>query len=159
MQRAARPRSAQSDEHSGDLLRLLHRRLDAVEAELVGRLLGVVDDVVERAGERVHVGGVERAARPVPRERCIDVVRDPVAVVLAAHDVARERRLLGVVGEQVAQQARGALDVLRGVLEEAEQPGSGVALARAACRRHLDRARAQRRRSFTTLFTAGFTRR
>ena len=44
------------DEHLGDLLRLLHRRLDAVERELVGGLLGEVDDVVERAGERVHVG-------------------------------------------------------------------------------------------------------
>ena len=50
-----------TDEHVGHLLRLLHRRLDAVEAELVGRLLGEVDDVVERARERVDVGGVQRA--------------------------------------------------------------------------------------------------
>ena len=60
------------DEHVGDLLRLLHRRLDAVEPELVGGLLGVVDDVVERARERVHVGRVERRAAPfpLPASRC-----------------------------------------------------------------------------------------
>jgi hypothetical protein len=42
-------------QHLGHLLGLHHRRLDAVEAELVGRLLREVDDVVERAGERVDV--------------------------------------------------------------------------------------------------------
>ena len=43
-----------------ELLGLLHRRLDVVEAEEVGRLLGVVDDVVERRGERVDVLAVDR---------------------------------------------------------------------------------------------------
>ena len=51
-------------EHVGDLLRGQHRGLDAVAAELVGGLLGEVDDVVERAGQRVHVGRLgHRAAR------------------------------------------------------------------------------------------------
>ena len=52
-----------ADEHVGDLLRRLHRRLDAVAAELVGGLLGEVDDVVERAGQRVHVGRLGHGAR------------------------------------------------------------------------------------------------
>ena len=73
---------------------LLHRRLDAVERELVGGLLGEVDDVVERAGERVHVGGVQVRAARLPRSasRWMDVVDDPVALLLAQQDVARERR-------------------------------------------------------------------
>ena len=51
-----------ADEHVGDVDRLLHRRLHRVEDEHVGDLLGVIDDVVERGGERVAVGGVERGA-------------------------------------------------------------------------------------------------
>ena len=53
---------AARDEQLRDRLGLLHRRLDAVAAELVGGLLGEVDDVVERDRERVHVGGVEVGA-------------------------------------------------------------------------------------------------
>ena len=69
-----------ADEHLGHLLRLLHRRLDAVEPELVGGLLGVVDDVVERARQRVDVGGVEvRRARPrsASRLRISCAIRSP----------------------------------------------------------------------------------
>ena len=51
------------DEHVGELDRLLHRRFDAVQAELGGGLLGVVDDVVERGREHVAVAGVERSRR------------------------------------------------------------------------------------------------
>ena len=100
------------DEHVGHLLRLHHRRLDAVEPELVGGLLGVVDDVVERAGQRVHVGGVEvgraGAALGEPAE---DLVRDPVALVLAGEHLGRDLGPLGVVRVEIAQQARGALHV------------------------------------------------
>ena len=111
-----------ADQHHGDLLGLLHRRLDAVEAELVGRLLGVVDDVVERAGERVHVGRVERGPPlPVAGQPVQDVVGDAVALLLAEQDLARQRGLLGVVREQVAQQQRNALDVARGLLEQGQQ--------------------------------------
>ena len=118
-------------EHAGDLLRLLHRRLDAVEPELVGRLLGEVDDVVERARERVDVGGVERrAAVAVAGEPGEDVVGDPVALLLAEQDLAREGGLLGVVREQVAQQQRDALHVARGLLEQAEQLEVGLRLRR-----------------------------
>ena len=35
--------------------RLIHRGLDLVEAEIVGNLLGVIDDVVERGREREDV--------------------------------------------------------------------------------------------------------
>ena len=106
----------------GDLLRLLHRRLDAVEPELVGALLGVVDDVVERAGERVDVGGVElRALAPLRRQPVQDVVDDAVALLLAQQDLARELRLLGVVAQQVTQQQAGALHVAARLLEKAEQ--------------------------------------
>jgi hypothetical protein len=40
---------------------LTGRRLDAVELEQVGRLLDVVDDVVDRRREREDVLAVERA--------------------------------------------------------------------------------------------------
>ena len=120
-----------ADEQAGDLLRLLHRRLDAVEPELVGRLLGVVDDVVERARQRVHVGRVEpRAAAAVAGEPVEDVVGDPVALLLAQQDLVRERRLLGVVRQQVAQQQRDALHVAARLLEQAEQLGVGLRLHR-----------------------------
>ena len=127
--RSPRSAAATCSEHatstSASCERLLHRRLDAVEDELVGGLLGVVDDVVERARERVHVGRVERRAAPVPvaRQAVQDVVGDAVALLLAEQDVAGERGLLGVVREQVAEQQRAALDVARGLLEEPEQLG------------------------------------
>ena len=53
---------ARADEHVGELDRLLHRRLDAVETELRRGVLGVVDDVVERRRQRIAVAGVERRA-------------------------------------------------------------------------------------------------
>jgi hypothetical protein len=60
-------------------LGLLHRRLDAVEGELVGGLLGEVDDVVERAGQGVDVVGVEvRPPAAALGEAVQDVVDDPV---------------------------------------------------------------------------------
>ena len=93
-------------EHVGHLLGLLHRRLDAVEPELVGGLLGEVDDVVERARQRVDVGGVEvRAPRRLLGEAAEDLVGDPVALVLALDDrLGRAPAGSGIVGEQVAQQ-------------------------------------------------------
>ena len=58
-----------------------------------------------------------------------DVVRDPVALVLARDDLAADAVGLGVVGEQVAQQQRRALHVAPGLLEELEQRGSVGACA------------------------------
>ena len=78
-------------QHVREPLRLLHRRLDLVEAEVVGDLLGEVDDVVERRGERVDVLAVDRGDERLV-EAPDDVVRDPVALLLADQDVARERR-------------------------------------------------------------------
>jgi hypothetical protein len=49
------------------------------------------------------------------------VVCDPVALLLAEPEILGKRRPLGVVGQQVAQQQRGALNVASGLFEEAEQ--------------------------------------
>ena len=121
---------AGADEHLGELDGLLHRRLDAVEAELRGGLLGVVDDVVERGRERVAVAGVERArAPPAAGEPVDDVVGDAVAFLLADLQVLREGRVLGVVDEQVAQQQAAALHVAPGLLDQLHQRrcrGSGA---------------------------------
>ena len=72
----------------------------------VGRLLGVVDDVVERRGQRVAVGRAERHAR-LARHACSRwmmswAMRSPSCSQI--EDVARQLRALGVVREQVAQQ-------------------------------------------------------
>ena len=114
------------DEHLGHRLRLLHRRLDGVERELVRGLLGEVDDVVERARQRVHVGRVQvRAPAPALRQPVQDVVDDPVALLLAQQDVALQAGLLREVRQQVAQQQRRALHVAPGLLKERQQFGVG----------------------------------
>jgi hypothetical protein len=111
-------------QHLGELLRLVHRRLDAVQPELVGRLLGVVDDVVEGARQRMDVGRVEVAvAAAALGEPAEDLVGDAVALVLAVEHLAGELRPIGVLGEQVPQQARGVPDVAAGLLEQREELG------------------------------------
>ena len=104
----------------GQLLGLLHRRLDLVEAEVVGDLLGVVDDVVERRGELVDVLAVDRGDERLV-EALDDVVRDPVALLLADQDVARELAVLGELAQHLVEQLRGAQDVAAGLLEEVEE--------------------------------------
>src|SRR4051794_39790563 len=103
-----------------ELLRLLERRLDLVEAEVVGDLLGVVDHVVERGRERVDVLAVDRRDEGLV-EPPDDVVGDPVPVLLADEDVAGELAALGERDEHVLEQARGAQDVAAGLLEEIEE--------------------------------------
>ena len=94
-----------ADEHVGELDRLLHRRLDAVEAKRVSHLLGVVDDVVERGRQTVTVAGVERGAHPpAAREPMDHVVGDAIALVLALANVRRKPGAIGIVDQQVAQQ-------------------------------------------------------
>jgi hypothetical protein len=84
-----------------------HRRLDAVQAEPVRRLLGVVDDVVELVGERVHVDRLERAGTSALGDMAQDLVGDAVALTLADEHVARQRGLIRKVGQEVAHQDRG----------------------------------------------------
>jgi hypothetical protein len=48
-----------ADENAGQRLRRFHRRLDGVAAQLVSGLLRVVDDVVQRASQRVHIRRIE----------------------------------------------------------------------------------------------------
>src|SRR4051794_18743549 len=102
------------------LQRLLHRRLDAVEAHEVGHLLDEVDDVVERGGQRVDVLAVdrsdERGVQPLD-----DVVRDAVALLLADDDVARQLALVGPAVEHPLQELGGADDVGARLLEEVEE--------------------------------------
>ena len=113
---------AGADEHLGELDRLLHRRLDAVQAELRGGLLGVVDDVVERRRQRVAVAGVERRAHaPAPGQPVDDVVGDAIAFLLAHLQVLGERGALGILGQQVVQQQAAALHVAPGLLDERHQ--------------------------------------
>src|SRR5215210_5408605 len=107
-------------QHASEILRLLHRRLDLVEAEVVRDLLGEVDDVVERGGQLVDVLAVdrrdERLVQPLD-----DVVGDPVAVLLADQDLARELVALRVRVQQLLEQRDRALDVPAGLLEQVEE--------------------------------------
>ena len=114
------PRGRQ--EHLGQALGLLHGRLDAVEAERVGRLLGVVDDVVDRRGERVAVAQVHGpAAAAAAVEAVDDVVGDAVSLLLAEQDLPGEAGPLRVVRDQLAQQPGGAGGVSTRLLVEREQ--------------------------------------
>ena len=71
-----------------------------------------VDEVVQGARQCVHVCGVQvRPARAALGEPVVDVVDDPVALLLAQEDVAGQAGLLGIVREEVAQQQGGALHV------------------------------------------------
>ena len=104
LSRSLKPRSpasavgqllAAADEDVGERQRLLHRRLDLVEAEEVGRLLDVVDDVVDLRREAVDVLAVERGHEGRV-EALDDVVGDPVALLLGLEDLPVQA--LGAVG-------------------------------------------------------------
>src|SRR4051794_14904499 len=107
-------------EHVGEPLRLLEGRLDLVEPEVVGDLLRVIHDVVERRGERVDVLAVDRGDEHLV-EAADDVVRDPVALLLADEDVAGERGILGVAAQHLVEQIGGTQDVARRFLEQVEE--------------------------------------
>ena len=140
----------------GQALGLLHRRLDLVEAEVVGDLVDEVDDVVEVADEPQDVLAVdrrdERRVQPL-----VDVVGDPVALLLADHDVPREVGPVGVVGEHLVQQVGAADDVGGRLLEQVEEHAvlagehlgqAGHARRRVACESDVKAtvSRARRRR-------------
>src|SRR3954447_17225858 len=116
----ARDRPGRLVQDTGHPLRLLHRRLDAVEPEEVRDLLDEVHDVVQAGGERDDVLAVERRD-----ERLVqpldDVVRDPVALLLAHDDVARQLSVVGPLVEHALEQLGGADAVVPGLLEEVEE--------------------------------------
>ena len=102
------------------LLGLQHRRLDAVEAEEVGDLLDPVHDVVQARRERVDVLAVDRRDERLV-EALDDVVRDPVALLLADDDVAREFAVVWPLLDHPFEEARRAHDVRAGLLEQVEE--------------------------------------
>jgi hypothetical protein len=61
-----------------------------------------------------------------------DVVRDPVAFVLAAQELPGELRALRVLGQELAEQRPGALHVAAGLLQQVEHD----AVPRAAEKSH-----------------------
>src|SRR4051812_22007409 len=97
-------------QHRAELLRLLHGRLYVVQPEEVGRLFGVVDDVVERRGERVHVLAVD-GRRDLVVEQRDHVVRDAIALLLADQDLAAEALLVGPLAQEAIEQLGGTVDV------------------------------------------------
>src|SRR5215208_1450664 len=103
-----------------ELLGLLHRGLDAVQRQEVGDLLDEVDDVVHARRERVDVLAVDR--RDERRVEALDdVVRDPVALLLADDHVPPDLPVVGPVVEHALEQLRGTNDVGAGFLEQVEE--------------------------------------
>src|SRR3954452_18318431 len=111
---------ARCDEHPGQLLRLLHRRLDLVEAEEVRRLLRVIDDVVHLGREAVDVLAVDRGDEGRV-ESLDDVVGDPVPLLLGVEDLAREAAVVGPGAHHLVEQPCGLQRVLPGLDEEVEE--------------------------------------
>src|SRR3954470_16320300 len=111
---------AGGDEDFGQRRRLLHRRLDLVEAEEVGGLLGEVDDVVHLRRQRVDVLAVDRGdeGRVQPFD---DLVGDPVTLLLCQEDLPREVFALGPGVHHLVEQLGGANRVLPGLDEEVEE--------------------------------------
>jgi len=107
-------------QHARQVLGLHHGRLDFVEPEIIRDLLREVDHVVERRGELVDVLAVDRRHERLV-EALDDVVGDPVAVLLADQDVARQLITLGVLREQLLEQCRGPKDVPARLLEQIEE--------------------------------------
>ena len=136
--RCAAPRSA-----SRDLARQRLTRTSAIcdrpapsaprprsRPEPVGGLLGVVDDVVERGGERVAVGrGRSAGAGPRADRRWMMswVIRSPSCS--QSYELARELGALRVVARARRAGAGRALDVAPGLLEQIEHGRSSRAPA------------------------------
>src|SRR5918911_723307 len=99
------------------------RVLDRYALEDVGdalRRVDRVDDVVEARGERVDVLAVDRRDERLV-EALDDVVRDPVALLLADDDVAGELTVVGPLLDHALEQPGRSYDVRAGLLEEVEE--------------------------------------
>ena len=139
---------AGAHEHPRKLDGLLHRRLDAVQAELRRRLLGVVDDVVERGRQGITVARVEGGPHPpASGEPVDDVVGDAIAFALAHLQILRQRGALGVLHEQVMEQQAASLYVAAGLLDERHEGAVD------ATPQEAHRARILRRRRSRPAFT------
>jgi hypothetical protein len=85
----------------------------------------------------VHGGRVERGpALGTLRDAVQDVVRDPVALVLARDDLSAHPVGVRVVGEQLAQQLARPRDVAPGCREELQRAGIGLRPCRPHRRNH-----------------------
>ena len=105
----------------GLLGRLAADLTDAVARDLLGGVVDVVADVVEHAGEPVHVVAVERRHEGAV-EQVDDLVRDPVALVLELLDLPRMG--VGAAGkslEQLDQSLRDRHGVRGGAVVELEE--------------------------------------
>src|ERR671931_2454973 len=101
-------------------LRLRRRAvlLEAVADDVPRRLVDVVADVVERAGEPVHVVAVERRDEGAVEETH-DLVREAVALVLELLDVSDPlRRAVRRLSQQVDERSRDRDRIRRGLVEE-----------------------------------------
>ena len=108
------------DQDLGQGPRLLHRRLDLVEPEEVGGLLGEVDDVVHLGREAVDVLAVDRGDEGLV-EPLDDVVGDPVALLLGLQHVAGEAALVGPHVHHLVEQLRRAYGVPPRLAEQVEE--------------------------------------
>jgi hypothetical protein len=104
----------------GQALGLQHRGLRVVEAQVVGHLLDVIDDVVEGGGQPQDVVAVDRR-----HERLVDapdhLLGDVVAVLLADEDVPSQALALRESDQHLLQQLRRPDHVRRGALEQVEE--------------------------------------
>ena len=100
--------------------RLLHRRLDLVEAEEVGSLLGEVDDVVHLGREPVDVFAIDRGDEGLI-EPLDDVVGDPVTLLLGLQHVAGKSGLVGPDPHHLVEELGSANRVLPGLAEKVEE--------------------------------------
>ena len=108
---------ARADDDRALLDGVARRHLDAVEAEQVGRLLEVVDDVVDLGREQVDVLAVER--RDVLRvEERDEVARDRVAGRLDRLDLLLRDAGVRVLAEAALDEPRDLERVLAGLAEE-----------------------------------------
>src|SRR5829696_8156689 len=108
------------DENGGQILCLRHRRLDLVEGEEVGGLLGEVDDVVHLRREAVDVLAVDR--RDEGRVEALDdFVGDFVALLLGLEDFEAEAAVVGPAAHHLVEQARRVEGVVARFAEEVEE--------------------------------------
>ena len=109
------------DRITHDIIRRLNQTfVTPIDREDIYQLASALDDIVEAGRQREDVLAVDRR-----HERLVDplddVVRDPVAVLLADEDVADEIGLVRVVGQHLLEQPGRADDVARRLLEEVEE--------------------------------------